>query len=129
MVMLDQKCFRTTTGSISAPARNVRMIAPAPARKLIQGVISRLAGVPISDPIQGMAFPAAAPTTSSMSATDMAVRMEMRLARSARHINKAAINQGDSDIRMLLPDRTGRSHQPDRRFAGDSIPTTLESVN
>jgi hypothetical protein len=56
--MLGQKCLRTTTGSISAPARKVRTTASVPARKLIQGVIS---GVPKSDPTYGDKVPGRRP--------------------------------------------------------------------
>jgi hypothetical protein len=69
-----------------------------------------LAGVPNSDPTQGIRFPAAAPTINSTSATERATRMEMRVASSARPTQSAAINQVDSDITMLLPNRISRSH-------------------
>ena len=128
MLMLDQKCFRTTAGSISAPARKVRIMAPAPARKLTQGVISSLAGVPSSEPTQGMTFPATAPTISSMRATEMAARMEMRVASSARPTQSAAINHVDSDITILLPTRISRSHQPDRRLYGGLHPHGPASI-
>src|SRR4030042_1805043 len=116
------QCFRSTSGSISAPARNVSRMLPKPARKLIQGVVSNLADVPINDPTRGMTSPAAAPTRISMSATQMAVRIEIMLANSARPTHKAAINQGDSSIPILLPDETGRSHQPCRRLSGGLNP-------
>jgi len=61
-----------TWASISVPARKVSRIAPNPARKLTQGVIS--------SPI---VLPAIAPTMISMSATDIATRMEMMDAASA----------------------------------------------
>ena len=41
MLMLDQKCLRTTCGSISAPARKVSRMAPKPARKLTHGANGR----------------------------------------------------------------------------------------
>ena len=72
MPTLAPRLFRMTFISISVPARKVSRMAPKPARKFTQGVISR-----------PMVLPAMAPTTISMSATEMATRMEIIDAASA----------------------------------------------
>ena len=58
------------------------MMAPKPARKFTQGVMSR-----------PMALPATAPTMISTSATDMATRIEMIEASSASPIQSAEASQ------------------------------------
>src|SRR5579862_191382 len=74
--MLDQKFRRITPGSISAPARKVSRIAPNPAWKFTHGEIS--------SPTE---LPAIAPTTISISATEIPTRIEISAAASARPIH------------------------------------------
>src|SRR5882762_4524211 len=82
MLMLDQKCLRTTWLSISVPARKVRRIAPKPARKFTHSVRWR--------PI---VLPATAPTMISMRATEIATRMDMIEAARARPSHTAEASQ------------------------------------
>jgi hypothetical protein len=80
--MLGQNFRRTTSGSISAPARKVRRMAPKPARKLTQGASGR--------PTR---LPATAPTTISVRATEIATHIESTDAISAKPIHKADASQ------------------------------------
>lgn len=80
---LARQCRRKLSGSISAPARNVSTAEPIVARKVVNWVSCTTCEWP------GM-LPTTAPTTISMSATEMPTRMLMRLASSAMPIHAAA---------------------------------------
>ncbi len=97
MLMLDQKFLRTTSGSISAPARKVSRMAPKPARKLTQGASGR-----------PMMLPATAPTTISVSATDIPTQIDNMDAASASPIQSADANQTEA-IAFSSPFRGGRA--------------------
>jgi hypothetical protein len=100
------------TGSISAPARNVSTPLPSNARKLVHSVdcstwcrcpalvpapAMPMCSVPPSNPTARL--PAITPTSISMSATEIPVRIEIRLPTRARPIQTAAINQMFSSIK------------------------------
>ena len=70
-------------GSISVPARNVRTALPSRARKLIHSIFAW----------SPRKFPARTPTRISMSATEIPVQIETKLATNARAIQIAATNQ------------------------------------
>jgi hypothetical protein len=70
---LALRCRRNEAGSISAPARKVSKTLPKPARKVIQSLVC-----------MWRTLPASTPTPISVSATEMPVRMEIRLATSGR---------------------------------------------
>src|SRR5580704_18162773 len=76
-----------TSGSSSAPARNVRMIAPIPERNLIQDSSVPRIAEPIAAPIMSWAM---VPTTISERAVEIRNQIESRLAISARPIHNAA---------------------------------------
>src|SRR5580704_10500411 len=76
-----------TSGSSSAPARNVRMIAPIPERNLIQDSSVPRIAEPIAAPIMSWAM---VPTTISERAVEIRNQIESRLAISARPSHNAA---------------------------------------
>ena len=78
MPTLAPRCLRITRESISVPARKVSRMAPNPARKLTQSVI-----------VSPTMFPATAPTMISISATDIAMRIEITEASKARPSHRA----------------------------------------
>jgi hypothetical protein len=83
MDRLAFQCPRSETGSISAPARNVRTSDPALARNTTTLVWVTCSLIP------GM-FPASAPTTISTSAAGTATRMLMTEASNAMPSHIAA---------------------------------------
>src|SRR6266478_3174408 len=115
--MLAAACLRMTRGSISVPAKKVRRMAPNPARKFTQSVSAR-----------GRRFPATAPTTISIRATDIAARIEIIAATRAKPNHKADASKtfskalsfapGERDRERAIAQRhppqhlIGRSHQP-----------------
>src|SRR6266566_3629262 len=74
--------MRRESGSISAPARKVRRTAPKVARKLTHSLVCSPRKLPPITPIP-----------ISISATEMPVRIETRLATKASTIHAAATNQ------------------------------------
>jgi len=74
--------MRRESGSISAPARKVRRTAPKAARKLTHSLVCSPRKLPPITPIP-----------ISISATEMPVRIETRLATKASSIHAAATNQ------------------------------------
>ena len=70
-----------TTGSSSAPARNVRTIAPMPDRNLTQDSSVPSTAEPIAAPMMSWAM---VPTTISESAVEMRSQIDSRLAISAK---------------------------------------------
>ena len=132
MLMLDQKCLRTTCGSISAPARKVSRMAPKPARKLTQGASGR-----------PMRLPATAPTTISTSATEIATQIDSHRCdeskpdpqgrcepdrghcllhavpwQTIRHL----VRSDPEDAIHPTASSSGRGHQPCRAVLGNPIP-------
>jgi hypothetical protein len=79
MAALTGRFRRSETGSISAPARNVRVTAPMPANTSIHG--------PDYRPV---VLPARIPTAISTSATEIPNRTEIRLDSRARKTQAAA---------------------------------------
>src|SRR5947208_5936174 len=111
-------------GSISAPARNVSTPLPSSARKFVHSVDCNtwcrcpvlvlvpaipICSVPPSSPTARL--PAMTPTKISTSATDMPVRIEIRLPMSARPIQTEAINQMFSNIDFFFQ-QIGRARPP-----------------
>jgi hypothetical protein len=115
MLRLAFQCRRSVTGSISAPARNVSIIEPMLARKVVSCVWwSRLDA--------WGRFPTIPPTTISTSATDTPMRMLISEAASAIATQTNAI-QYTFTARSSPPasgpegvlhqgSLAGRSHQP-----------------
>src|SRR4029450_1049440 len=88
--------WRNTAGSSSAPARKVSMIAPAPARNLIQG-----SSAPSTfAPSRRLKLPAPVPTRISASAVETRAESEQKLANSARQNQTAASVQTVVIIRL-----------------------------
>src|SRR5689334_9088828 len=78
---------RKTTGSSSAPARNVSTMAPMPARNLTQDSSVPSTAEPIAAPMMSCAI---VPTTISDSAVETRNQIDSRLATSASPTHKAA---------------------------------------
>ena len=97
MLMLGQNFLRTTTASISVPARKVSRMAPKPARKLTQGAR-----------VKPTRLPATAPTTISTSATDIATQIEMTDASSASPTHSAEASQTLSIAESSIVAKAGR---------------------
>src|SRR6266850_3669602 len=89
--MLAAACLRMTRGSISVPARKVRRMAPNPARKFTQSVSAR-----------GSRFPATAPTTISINATEIATRMDMIAATKAKPNHNADASRTFSKAHLFV---------------------------
>src|ERR1700676_4787818 len=82
--------IRNTAGSSSAPARNVRTMAPVPERNLIQGSSVCRSVVPMVAPIISCAT---VPTTISDNAVATRSQIDNRVATSARPSHSAARSQ------------------------------------
>src|SRR4030042_960546 len=95
MARVGASCRRKDSGSIPAPARNVSTTEAKPAKKLIQAL-----GTKRMEPKYAPRLPATNPRKISTRATEMPMRMEMRLASSATAIQAAVVYQTCS---MLFP--------------------------
>src|SRR5215467_6603708 len=95
---------RKTTGSSSAPARNVSTIAPMPERNLTQDSSVPSTAEPIAAPMRSCAM---VPTTISDSAVEMRNQIESRLAISARPSHSAA----SAHTPVMVIDLLSRMHQ------------------
>ena len=94
MARLGLRCFWKEAGSISAPARKVRIMEPKAARTSIQGAEMEAQEVPCQRH----------PRKISTRATEMPMRMEMRLANNATPSQLAAVNHTCSTLILLIPE-------------------------
>src|SRR4030042_5954281 len=88
MARVGASCRRKDYGSISAPARNVSTTEAKPAKKLIQALGTKRVELKYAPRL-----PATNPRKISTRATEMPMRIEIRLARSAKPIQAAAVSQ------------------------------------
>src|SRR5580658_805544 len=109
---------RKIPGSSSAPARNVRTIAPVPARNEIHEDVAPRAWVPINAPMINCAT---VPTTISESAVEIRNQIESSVATRAKTSQRAATSQTCSIRLALLLSIFG---EPLRRFE-QKPPTTV----